>query len=112
MGIYTSLEHEMVCPLCGGTNTHVDGVSIAARPSGEDGAIKEIGVNSRGDVADLTGGIPESRFVGVGRRHRIALTGWCESCDRPFAWLFTQHKGVTLLEPVDLGDHPSFGIAS
>ena len=104
MSIYTSLDDEMVCPLCGETNTHIDQVAMAARPQGEDGVIVEIGVTAAGELVHETAVIPPSRHVGLGRRHRIALHGWCESCDGTFAWLFTQHKGVTLLEAVDAGD--------
>lgn len=104
-GIYTSLEHEMCCPLCGDTNTHMGKVSMATRPSGEDGAIMEISILGDGDVVRGGRGIPPSRHVGEGRRQRIALHGWCESCDGAFVWLFTQHKGVTLVESVALGEH-------
>jgi hypothetical protein len=39
--------------------------------------------------------------VGVGRRHRIAVTGICERAGhRRFAVVFTQHKGVTYVEAV------------
>lgn len=105
MSVYASRDDELCCPLCGDTNTHVDRVGMAARTTGEDGEITEIGFNARGVVTDDTGNIPLSRQVGVGRRHRIALFGWCESCDGEFALLFTQHKGVTLVESVDLGGH-------
>lgn len=104
-GIYVSLEHEMCCPLCGDTNTHVDRVSMAARPLGEDGLIDEITIDAAGDdVSVMAAAIPVSRLVGSGRRHRIALHGWCESCDGTFAWLFTQHKGTTLVESVDMAE--------
>lgn len=104
MGIYTSNADEMVCPLCGDTNTHIDRVAMAARPDGEDGMIIEIAVPADGDVVRGGRNIPPSRHVGTGRRHRIALIGWCESCRGEFAWLFTQHKGVTFLESIDLGE--------
>lgn len=102
-GIYTSLDGEMVCPRCGDTNTHLDRVSVAARPNGEDGPIVNIGVTAGGDVSETI--VQPSRYVGAGRRHRIALTGWCEGCYGDFTWLFTQHKGVTLVEHFDLGPH-------
>lgn len=104
-GIYTSLDSEMVCPLCGDTNVHMDGVQVAARTLGQDGPIVEIGVAANGKVTDESDKIPRSRLVGIGRHHRIALTGWCEHCDAAFAFLFTEHQGTTLLEPVDLGAH-------
>lgn len=102
MSIYTSLDDEMVCPLCGETNTHIDQVAMAARPQGEDGVIVEIGVTAAGELVHETASIPSSSRVGTGRRHRVALYGWREACDGRFAWLFTQHKGVTLVEVVDL----------
>lgn len=104
MSVYASRDDELCCPLCGDTNTHVDRVGMAAWVTGEDGQITEIGFTACGVVTDDTGRIPPSRHVGVGRRHRIALFGWCESCDGEFALLFTQHKGVTLVESIDLGD--------
>lgn len=102
-GIYTSLNDEMCCPRCGDTNTHVDAVSVATRPNGEDGPIVNIGVTAVGVVSDAV--IPPSKHVGAGRRHRIALIGWCEGCYGDFVWLFTQHKGVTFVESIDLGEH-------
>jgi hypothetical protein len=104
VSVYTSSDDELCCPLCGDINTHVDRAMVAGRPQGEDGPITEIAFRADGIVADATGEIPESHHVGVGRRHRIALIGWCESCSGEFALLFTQHKGVTLVESVDLGD--------
>lgn len=103
MGIYTSLNDEMACPLCGETNTHVDRVAMTGRDPGEDGATVELGILANGAIVDATGKVPPSRHVGVGRRHRIALIGCCEHCEGEFALLFTQHKGVTLVETVDLG---------
>lgn len=102
MSIYTTLDDEMVCPVCGGTNTHIDQVAMATRPQGEDGMIAEIGVTAAGDITRGGAVIPASRHAGLGRRHRVVLYGWCETCDGKFAWLFTQHKGVTYLEVVDL----------
>jgi hypothetical protein len=105
MSVYTSNDDELCCPLCGDTNTHLDEVAIAARPSGEDGPILAVGINSRGAITHRPGIVPGSRRVGQGRRHRFALIGWCESCDGRFALLFTQHKGVTLTESIDLMPH-------
>lgn len=102
MSVYTSNDDELCCPLCGDTNTHIDEVTIAARPSGEGAPITVIGVNNRGDVTGRPGIVPGSRRVGQGRRHRFALMGWCESCDGRFSLVFTQHRGVTLVESVDL----------
>ena len=38
------------------------------------------------------------RCVHDGRRHAIALHGWCECCGHAFVWTLTQHKGQTLTE--------------
>lgn len=102
MTVYTNRDNELCCPLCGDSNTHIDRVAMAARPDGEDGPIAEIAVTNTGDVSDQADGIPPSRYVGEGRRHRIALIGWCELCTGEFALLFTQHKGVTYTESVNL----------
>lgn len=108
VSVYTTNDDELCCPLCGDSNTHVDRVSVAARPAGEDGLVLSIGVHTNGVVGVLPDAdIPPSRHVGVGRRHRIALIGWCENCGDEFALLFTQHKGVTLVESIGLGEHLS-----
>lgn len=101
MSVYTTNADELCCPLCGDTNTHIDEVAIASRPTGEDGPVRELLVNARGVVTHRAG-VPAGRYVGAGRRHRFALIGWCESCDGRFALVFTQHKGVTFTESVDL----------
>lgn len=100
MSVYTSVENELCCPLCGDVFVHIDGVQVAARS--EDGPFSEIGISSAGDVTDETGNVPVGTAVGVGRRHRIALLGWCEICDGRFALVFTQHKGVTFAESVEM----------
>lgn len=106
MSVYTTNDDELCCPLCGETNTHLDEVAIAARPTGEDGPVREMLVNARGilthPLAHGRAGVPAGRHVAAGRRHRFALIGWCETCDGRFALVFTQHKGVTLTESVDL----------
>lgn len=101
MSVYTNNDDELCCPLCGGMNTHVDQVAIGARPTGEDGPIRELLVDAGGIVTHKAG-VPTGRWVGAGRRHRFALIGWCEMCDGKFALVFTQHKGVTLTESVNL----------
>ncbi len=110
MSVYTTNADELCCPLCGDTNTHLDEVTVAARPAGEDGPITVIGVNSRGAVTNRPGIVPGSRRVGAGRRHRFALLGWCESCDGRFSLVFTQHRGVTLTESIDLTNGTDPGV--
>lgn len=102
MSVYTSTSNELCCPLCGDVFVHVDQAQVAARTAGEDGPIKEIGVTAAGDISDETGNVPVGARVGVGRRHRIALLGWCESCSGKFALVFTQFKGVTFVESVEM----------
>lgn len=98
-------ESELRCPMCGDANTHVNSAAVAARKAGEDGEITEIGVACDGHVAELSpGSVPVGEYVGVGRRHRIALLGWCESCAGRFALVFTQHKGTTVVESVEQSD--------
>lgn len=95
MSVYTDNEKQLCCPLCGDVYVHVDEVRVAARPV-EDGAVTSISVTKIGQVgSELT---PIGDQVGTGRRHRIALHGWCEMCGRKFAIVFTQHKGVTFVE--------------
>lgn len=110
MSVYTNREDELCCPLCGETNTHVDRVSVATRPGGEDGVVIPVGLTAHGAIT--TNDVPLSRHVGEGRRHRIALYGWCETCGGRFALLFTQHKGVTLTESVDLTEQGKSGGAA
>lgn len=87
-----------MCPYCDDTYTHVEQVFVSARR--EDRDINEITVNAvSGQVKthERQAG-PKGRGVDIGRRQRIALGGSCEGCGRRFAWVFTQHKGVTLVE--------------
>jgi very-short-patch-repair endonuclease len=99
MSIYTDKCHQLCCPLCGETNVHVDEARIAARPA-EDGEVIQISVNKSGEIGSEL--VPVGDRVGSGRRHRIALHGWCEMCAGKFAFVFTQHKGVTLVEPQEI----------
>lgn len=109
MSVYTSNADELCCPLCGDTNTHLDEAVVAARPRGEDGTISTVCVTATGAIS-MRVPVPSGRRVGQGRRHRFALIGWCESCDRRFALVFTQHQGVTLTESVDLTNGTDPGV--
>ena len=88
----------LLCPFCDFEYTHLDLVQVAARA--EDGPFTEIAVDA------VTGGVaqpspvsaPAGEIVGTGRRHRIAIHGWCEGCHRYFDLVFTQHKGETYAE--------------
>lgn len=97
----------LMCPRCEDTYTHVEQVFVSARR--EDGLPNEIAVNA------LSGQVrthepqagPKGSGVGIGRRQRIALGGSCEGCGGRFALVFTQHKGVTLVEVAE-GELPSW----
>ena len=86
------------CPQCGDEWTHVDEVRIAAR--GEDAPFTHIRVDaqSRRVETHCQDPAPTGIEVGDGRRHRIALMGWCETCRGTWALVFTQHKGITFVE--------------
>ena len=100
MSVYTSNNRELCCPLCGDVFVHVDSVRLATRPRGEDGVQVHVGLKNDGRL--ITDEAPAGLTVGQGRRHRIALIGWCESCSGRFSLVFTQHKGVTFVESVPL----------
>ncbi len=104
MSVYTNNEKELCCPLCGDNFVHIDQMRMAGRPDGEDGDLVGVGVTHRGNVHIETGNVPFGPTVGEGRRHRIALIGWCENCGGHFALVFTQRKGVTLVESVRMAD--------
>lgn len=99
MSVYTNNENELCCPLCGDVYVHVDEARVAARPV-EDGEVTHISVTKSGEVGSEL--VPIGSRVGTGRRHRIALHGWCEICGGKFAIVFTQYKGVTLVEPQEI----------
>lgn len=100
LGIDT--ENQLRCPTCvDPSGVHIDGVLVAARH--EDEGPVHIGVNAvTGDVNYIPAIVPAGDAVGEGRRHRIALTGWCEICGDKFAIVYTQHKGSTFVEVVRL----------
>lgn len=99
-GIRTDADGRLLCPECGSEWTHSEIVYVAARK--EDGPFDEISVNAiTGQVKthnDLAA--PAGAAVGEGRRHRIAVTGSCETGGHSFAIVLTQHKGVTVVETV------------
>lgn len=93
------MEAGIACPLCGFACTHIDRVEIAARA--EDRPPTHITVNAvSGIIQTRADAPPVGPTVGEGRRHRIALIGECENGCHPFAIVFTQHKGDTLVEVV------------
>lgn len=99
----------MACPLCGdGDGTHVDHVYVAARR--EDADFVNIHVSGLTGQVDRPSPVPapEGPGVGQGRRHRFALTGWCEMCGGQYAIVFTQHKGATLIETVPVNTEPTY----
>jgi hypothetical protein len=100
----------LCCPVCGTDQTHCEFVYVAARE--EDGeTFNEIMVNAiTGEIDDnRSEHAPVGKIVGVGRRHRIAIAGFCEEADHQFAVVFTQHKGVTCVEAVSPIRHETYG---
>ncbi|MFJ8910620.1 hypothetical protein [Amycolatopsis sp. NPDC102389] len=95
----------LLCPTCDFAATHVDVVRVAARA--EDREFNEIFVDGvTGRVATHEdSSAPVGPRMGTGRRHRIAVTGHCES-GHGFAIVFTQHKGETFVEVVATNDVP------
>ncbi|MER7271354.1 hypothetical protein ABT344_24020 [Micromonospora carbonacea] len=99
----------LLCPACGERDTHVDIAYVSARHEDQDP--NEIAVNA------VTGRVvthnpvpaPAAPGVGQGRRHRIALAGYCEVGGHRFAVVFTQHKGATLVETVTPIRHAADG---
>lgn len=88
------------CPFCRDPyGLHVDAVAMAGRQR-EDGPVVTHRIERTGRIT-LNADAPVGR-VGDGRRHRIALEGWCEGCRRHFALVLTQHKGSTLVDVVEL----------
>lgn len=99
----------MACPLCGdGDGTHVEHAYVAARREGQE--FTDIHVDAVEGTVEQQGApsAPAGPGVGEGRRHRIALTGWCEMCGGEYAIIFTQHKGATLLEAVPINQERRF----
>lgn len=86
------------CPACSGTNVSLEQAFVSARQ--EDQAADEVVVHAVTGQVDVggRGAAPAGSIVGTGRRHRIALAGYCEDCRAPLALVFTQHKGQTLVE--------------
>ncbi|MER5625706.1 hypothetical protein ABT061_32175 [Streptosporangium sp. NPDC002544] len=41
-------------------------------------------------------------------RQRLALTGWCEICGGEYAIVFTQHKGATYMETIQINEGPIY----
>jgi len=104
---YTN-EDVMACPRCGGSlGPHLNHVYVAARK--EDGEFTNVHVDARsGEVDAMFAMVAPVGSLGEGRRHRIALTGWCDSCQREFAVIFTQHKGTTLVETIPINEGPIY----
>jgi hypothetical protein len=96
---YDNDQGGLLCPQCDeGYANHLDVVRISARY--EDCEPDEISIDA------ITGRVqtkcpipaPIGKQVGSGRRHRIALMGWCELCGASWALIFTQQKGTTYVE--------------
>lgn len=96
----------MICPKCGHPQVHIEGAHVSARPI-EDGPITEIRATNDGGVQVSLPGQEGPSWAGPvgtfgeGRRQRVSLLGECEAGCR-FAVVFTQHKGDTVVEVVDV----------
>lgn len=100
----TGQEALVHCAHCGFECVHLDDAHIAAVEV-EDGPTTEIHVSSTGAI-DVNTPVPTGEG-GLGRRHTIAVSGWCEGCGKRFAYSFKQHKGSTYLYVVPLeGEAP------
>lgn len=93
----------LLCPICGDESTHVDGVMIAAGP--EDCEQRTtITVKATSGVVKTYSSRPTPTIAADhGRRHRIALIGWCENGGHKFSLVFAQHKGNTFVGATDEG---------
>uniref|UniRef100_UPI003F496C1A hypothetical protein n=1 Tax=Streptosporangium sp. CA-235898 TaxID=3240073 RepID=UPI003F496C1A len=105
---YAPDENVMTCPGCGGPcGPHLEHVYVAARE--EDREFTYVHVDAKtGEVDTLTPEIPPAGGLGDGRRHRIALTGYCDGCGIEFAVIFTQHKGATHVEVTRINEGPIY----
>lgn len=83
----------LCCPVCGGTNVHVDDAYVAGRPR-EDGDVHPVHVDKAGQV---TSGVHVVLPERPKRRHLITLAGRCEGCTSGFGITFEQHKGTTIV---------------
>lgn len=103
LGIETDDAGVLRCPACNDIVTHIDDAYVSAR--GEDEDFNEIAINAISGQIQTHRDVPAptGATVNVGRRHRIALGGWCEICGADFAIVFTQHKGATFVEAVATG---------
>jgi len=90
-------DGSLLCPKCGHDCTHLDDTFVAGRPR-EDGPFVRVHVDSHGRVAEGASG--PTPADGEGRRHHIAIAGWCEECRTRFAVVFKQHKGATKISTV------------
>jgi hypothetical protein len=108
-GVRIDADGRLLCPECGSEYSHAEIVYVATRK--EDGPFDEITVNAiTGQVRTQNDpAAPTGEIVGAGRRHRIAVSGSCETGAHSFAVVLTQHKGVTLAETVTGIPHETDG---
>lgn len=84
------------CPACASTYVHLDDVYMAGRPR-EDGPVECVHVDANGNTHDSNETTTPLPPAGLGRRHAIAVAGWCEGCHTNLAIVFKQHKGQTFV---------------
>jgi len=92
----------LLCPVCNEGFTHLNWVEVAARET-EDGHEHGFGicVEHCGFYSESPD-VPVGLKVGHGRRSRIVLIGECENGGHNFGLFFTQHKGETIIETMEL----------
>ncbi|MER7433157.1 DUF559 domain-containing protein [Pseudonocardia alni] len=96
--MYTNLMKELCCPLCGDAFVMFDHARLASRVR----RTVELELSADGSVRDCPGEVPTGLAAGKLGDSRFALLGWCDSCSRGIAWVFTRVGRTTIVEAVEL----------
>ena len=104
-------QEMLTCPLCKvSVHTHIDGVTMAGRPLGEDKPVRALRIDRDMIVSEVDAEVDMSTVVSS-RRHAITLHGWCEECGESFIIGFDQNKGSTyvthMADPTATPHNPS-----
>jgi len=89
-GVCTDDDGIMLCPFCGGHNTHHAAVTVHDS-GGENDDGKETCVIGSNVVSR-----PATREEFLGRRNDVVISFWCETCPAVWDLQIVQHKGSTL----------------
>lgn len=96
---------ELLCPSCGGENTHIDTVGIRTC-NGQEAWLHAAGEDEDASIT-LTGRDLKIPTGGHGqksaRRHSVHMDMHCEQCGHLFTVNFIQHKGTTYTTVLDTG---------